>query len=95
MTLDPLPQDEQRPTVDTRLGDLFAWAAALLARHGFGRRIDLYRRVRVDDGASRALGRPHWVLVRLRLTAESLLFRGEDAGAGKGQGEGEEKKTAP
>jgi len=57
------------------LGQLCTKAAEALARAGLDRRIDIYREVEIDDPAVRLmLGRPHLLRVRVKITAESLLF---------------------
>jgi hypothetical protein len=57
------------------LGQLCKKAAEALARAGLDRRIDIYREVEIDDPAVRLmLGRPHRLRVRVKITAESLLF---------------------
>jgi hypothetical protein len=60
---------------DIRLGDLVRRAARALTRAGLEHRIDIYRDIEVEDPAvSKMLGRPHRVRVRVRITAQSLLF---------------------
>ncbi len=60
---------------DIRLGDLVRRAAKALTRAGLEHRIDIYRDIEVEDPAvSKMLGRPHRVRVRVRITAQSLLF---------------------
>jgi hypothetical protein len=62
------------------LGDLCRKAAQALAKHGMDRRIDIYREVEIDDPAIRLmLGRSHKVRVRIKITATSLLFEGENS----------------
>jgi len=44
-------------------------------RAGLEHRIDIYRDIEVEDPAvQKMLGRPHRVRVRIRITAQSLLF---------------------
>ena len=63
------------------LAQLCAKAAEALVRAGLDRRIDIYREVEIDDPAVRLmLGRPHRLRVRVKITAESLLF---EAGQGR------------
>ena len=53
-------------------GSVDNWA---LARAGLEHRIDIYRDIEVEDPAvQKMLGRPHRVRVRIRITAQSLLF---------------------
>jgi len=60
---------------DVKLGDLARRAARALARAGLEHRIDIYRDIEVEDPAvQKMLGRPHRVRVRIRITAQSLLF---------------------
>ena len=60
---------------DIRLRDLVRRAARALARAGLEHRIDIYRDIEVEDPAvQKMLGRPHRVRVRIRITAQSLLF---------------------
>jgi hypothetical protein len=60
---------------DIKLGDLVRRAARALARAGLEHRIDIYRDIEVEDPAvQKMLGRPHRVRVRIRITAQSLLF---------------------
>ncbi len=62
----------------TTLEQLCKEAAQALARAGLEHRIDIFREVEVDDPAVRMmLGRPHRLRLRIRITAESLLFEGE------------------
>lgn len=64
---------------DITLAELCEKAAQTLARAGLEHRIDIYRDVEVDDPAVRMmLGRPHKIRVRVKITAVSLLFEGED-----------------
>lgn len=61
------------------LGELCRKAAQALAKHGMDRRIDIYREIEIDDPAIRLmLGRSHRVRVRVKITATSLLFEGEN-----------------
>jgi hypothetical protein len=63
------------------LGDLVRRAARALTRAGLEHRIDIYRDIEVDDPAvQKMLGRPHRVRVRIKITAQSLLF--EERGSG-------------
>jgi hypothetical protein len=67
---------------DIRLGELVRKAAKALTRAGLEHRIDIYRDVEVEDPAvQKMLGRPHKVRVRIKITAQSLLFeeRSSDA----------------
>jgi hypothetical protein len=67
---------------DIRLGELVRKAAKALTRAGLEHRIDIYRDVEVEDPAvQKMLGRPHKVRVRVKITAQSLLFeeRSSDA----------------
>jgi len=58
-----------------RLGDLARQAAGALVKAGFEHRIDIYRDVEVEDPVvQKMLGHPHRVRVRIKITAESLLF---------------------
>ena len=67
---------------DIRLGDLVRRAAKALTRAGLEHRIDIYRDIEVEDPAvSKMLGRPHRVRVRVRITAQSLLFDGRTSTA--------------
>ena len=60
---------------DIKLGELVRRAAKALARAGLEHRIDIYRDIEVDDPAvQKMLGRPHRVRVRIKITAQSLLF---------------------
>jgi hypothetical protein len=60
---------------DVTLGELVRKAAKALTRAGLEHRIDIYRYVEVDDPAvQKMLGRPHKVRVRIKITAQSLLF---------------------
>jgi hypothetical protein len=60
---------------DIRLGELARKAAKALARAGLEHRIDIYRDINVEDPAvQKMLGRPHKVRVRIKITAQSLLF---------------------
>lgn len=60
---------------DIRLGELVRKAAKALTRAGLEHRIDIYRDVEVEDPAvQKMLGRPHKVRVRVKITAQSLLF---------------------
>jgi hypothetical protein len=62
------------------LGELCRKSAQALAKHGLDRRIDIYREIEVDDPAVRLmLGRSHKVRVRIKITATSLLFEGNEA----------------
>ena len=57
------------------LGDLARQAAGALVKAGFEHRIDIYRDVEVEDPVvQKMLGHPHRVRVRIKITAESLLF---------------------
>ncbi|HEX4598123.1 MAG TPA: hypothetical protein VH278_10090 [Burkholderiaceae bacterium] len=65
---------------DIKLGDLARRAARALARAGLEHRIDIYRDIEVEDAAvQKMLGRPHRVRVRIRITAQSLLFEDKAA----------------
>ena len=60
---------------DIKLGDLARRAAKALTKAGLEHRIDIYRDIEVEDPAvQKMLGRPHRVRVRIRITAQSLLF---------------------
>jgi hypothetical protein len=60
---------------DIKLGDLARRAAKALTRAGLEHRIDIYRDIEVDDPAvQKMLGRPHKVRIRIKITAQSLLF---------------------
>jgi hypothetical protein len=60
---------------DIKLGDLARRAAKALTRAGLVHRIDIYRDIEVEDaGVQKMLGRPHKVRVRIKITAQSLLF---------------------
>jgi len=60
---------------EIRLGDLVRKAAKALTRAGLEHRIDIYRDVEVEDPAvQKMLGRPHKVRVRVKITAQSMLF---------------------
>jgi hypothetical protein len=60
---------------DIKLRDLARRAAKALTKAGLEHRIDIYRDIEVDDPAvQKMLGRPHRVRVRIRITAQSLLF---------------------
>ncbi|TMH74417.1 MAG: hypothetical protein E6H52_13295 [Betaproteobacteria bacterium] len=60
---------------EVKLGDLARRAARALTRAGLEHRIDIYRDIEVEDPAvQKMLGRPHRVRVRIRITAQSLLF---------------------
>lgn len=66
----------------TKFGDLVRLSALALAREGFDRRIDIYRVVEINDPwILETLGRKHKIRVRVKITAESLLF---DREAGDG-----------
>lgn len=68
------------------LGQLCTKAAEALARAGLDRRIDIYREVEIDDPAVRLmLGRPHRLRVRVKITAESLLFEADQRQPGPAQ----------
>jgi hypothetical protein len=65
---------------DIKLGDLARRAARALTRAGLEHRIDIYRDIEVEDPAvQKMLGRPHRVRVRIRITAQSLLFENQAA----------------
>jgi hypothetical protein len=65
---------------DIKLGDLARRAARALTRAGLEHRIDIYRDIEVEDAAvQKMLGRPHRVRVRIRITAQSLLFENQAA----------------
>ena len=67
--------DMSKVSDDIKLGDLVRRAARALARAGLEHRIDIYRDIEVEDPAvQKMLGRPHRVRVRIRITAQSLLF---------------------
>jgi hypothetical protein len=60
---------------DIKLGELARRAAKALTKAGLEHRIDIYRDIEVEDPAvQKMLGRPHRVRVRIRITAQSLLF---------------------
>lgn len=60
---------------ETKFGDLVRLSAIALAREGFDRRIDIYRVVEINDPwIMESLGRKHKIRVRVKITAESLLF---------------------
>lgn len=63
---------------EAKLKDIVRLAAIALAREGFDRRIDIYRTVEVaDPWILETLGRKHRIRVRVKITAESLLFERE------------------
>lgn len=65
----------------TKFGDLVRLSAIALAREGFDRRIDIYRIVEINDPwIMETLGRKHKIRVRVKITAESLLFDGSGDG---------------
>jgi hypothetical protein len=65
---------------DIKLGDLARRAARALSRAGLEHRIDIYRDIEVEDPAvQKMLCRPHRVRVRIRITAQSLLFEDKAA----------------
>lgn len=67
------PKDDE-----VKFKDLVRLAALALAREGFDRRIDIYRTVEVaDPWILESLGRKHRIRVRVKITAESLLFQRE------------------
>jgi len=73
---------------DVKLGDLARRAARALTRAGLEHRIDIYRDIEVDDPAvQKMLGRPHRVRVRIRITAQSLLFEDRSGVAANDSGE--------
>jgi len=60
---------------EIRLGKLVRKAARALADAGMEHRIDIYRDIEIEDPVIRKmLGRPHRVRVRIKITAQSLLF---------------------
>lgn len=62
----------------TKFGDLVRLAALALSKEGFDKRIDIYRVVEVKDPwILETLGRKHRIKVRVKITAESLLFERE------------------
>lgn len=62
---------------DLKLGDLVRRAARALSKAGLEHRIDIYRDIEIEDAAvQKMLGRPHKVRVRIKITAQSLLFEG-------------------
>jgi len=70
------------------LGDLVRRAARALTRAGLEHRIDIYRDIEVDDPAvQKMLGRPHRVRVRIKITAQSLLFEERGGVAANDTGE--------
>ena len=74
---------------DIKLGDLARRAARALTRAGLEHRIDIYRDIEVDDPAvQKMLGRPHRVRVRIRITAQSLLFENRSGEAANDTGGG-------
>jgi len=57
------------------LGSLVSKAARALTKAGLEHRIDIYRDVEIEDPVIRQmLGRGHRVRVRIKITAQSLLF---------------------
>ena len=71
------------------LGDLARQAAGALVKAGFEHRIDIYRDIEVEDPAvQKMLGRPHRVRVRIRITAQSLLFDNRSDAAANDTGGG-------
>jgi hypothetical protein len=78
---------------DIKLGDLARRAARALTRAGLEHRIDIYRDIEVDDPAvQKMLGRPHRVRVRIRITAQSLLFEDRPGVAANDSDEAPPKK---
>jgi hypothetical protein len=74
---------------DIKLGDLARRAARALTRAGLEHRIDIYRDIEVEDPAvQKMLGRPHRVRVRIRITAQSLLFDNRSDAAANDTGGG-------
>jgi hypothetical protein len=64
-----------RVSDDISLGELVSKSARALARAGLEHRIDIFRDIEVDDPAVRTmLGTRHKLRVRVKITAESLLF---------------------
>lgn len=62
---------------ETKFGDLVRLSAIALSREGFDRRIDIFRIVEIaDPWILESLGRKHRIRVRVKITAESLLFDG-------------------
>ncbi len=60
---------------EIKLGELARKAAKALSRAGLEHRIDIYRDIEIEDPAvQKMLGRPHKVRVRIKITAQSLLF---------------------
>lgn len=58
-----------------RFGDLARAAARALNTAGLEHRIDIYRDIEVEDPVTlRMLGRPHLLRLRIKITAESLLY---------------------
>ncbi|HEX4584147.1 MAG TPA: hypothetical protein VH183_04915 [Burkholderiaceae bacterium] len=73
---------------DIKLGDLARRAARALTRAGLEHRIDIYRDIEVEDPAvQKMLGRPHRVRVRIRITAQSLLFEERPGAAANDTGD--------
>ena len=60
---------------ETRFAELARRAAKALIKAGFEHRIEIYRDVEIEDPVIRKmLGRSHSVRVRVKITAQSLLF---------------------
>jgi hypothetical protein len=60
---------------EIRIGELARKAARALVKAGFEHRIDIFRDVEVEDPVvQKMLGQAHRVRVRIKITAESLLF---------------------
>jgi hypothetical protein len=94
-------RDMTKVSDDIKLGDLARRAAKALTRAGLEHRIDIYRDIEVDDPAvQKMLGRPHRVRIRIKITAQSLLFEDRpgvaandtDSPVRKSSGEGSRKK---
>jgi len=80
---------------DIKLGDLARRAAKALTRAGLEHRIDIYRDIEVEDPAvQKMLGRPHRVRVRIRITAQSLLFEDRPGVAANDSDQALSKKTS-
>ena len=80
---------------DIKLGDLARRAAKALTRAGLEHRIDIYRDIEVDDPAvQKMLGRPHRVRVRIKITAQSLLFEDRPGVAANDTGNPVRKSSA-
>jgi hypothetical protein len=88
-------RDMTKVSDDIKLGDLARRAAKALTRAGLEHRIDIYRDIEVDDPAvQKMLGRPHRVRVRIKITAQSLLFEDRPGVAANDTGNPVRKSSA-